>query len=150
MSASLRTEHSEADRKRIKARVHPLAASLPVLDVEGSFDVFGRGHFPIRTTRLGVSTYWLEQPERFPDPLLNLYSWSSSDGLIVEGRTFTPGSSGLWHDRKRLSQGGKPWKVTVVAVATEHVDRVLHLLPALMVRLYNGSLWLALPSEVVL
>ncbi len=141
-------ERPDADRKRIEGRVHPLGASLPVLDWQPSFEVYGRGYSPIRTTRLGVTTWWETRPESFPDGLLSLYSWSRRDSLAVDGRTFVPGSSCLWRDRKRLAQGGKPWKVTLVAVATEHVDRTLHLLPALMVRLYNGSLAFALPHEV--
>ena len=145
---SLKTERPDADRRRIEDRVHPLGAPLPVLDWEGSLSVFGRGHIDIRTTRLGVTTEWRRTPESFPDRLLSLYSWSRHDSLTVGGRTFVPGSPCFWRDRRRLAQGGKPWKVTLVAVATEHVGRTLHLLPALMVRLYNGSLAFALPHEV--
>ena len=145
---SLRTEHSNADIERIEGRVHPLGAPLPVLDWEGSFSVYGRGYCPIRTTRLGVTTFWETKPESYPDGLLSLYSWSWADSLTVDGRTFVPGSPCFWRDRRRLAQGGKPWKVTLVAVATEHVGRTLHLLPGLMVRLYNGALAFALPHEV--
>jgi hypothetical protein len=102
------------------------------------------------TTLLGVTTEWKKNPKAYPDPLLNLYSWSSQDSLTVDGRTFTPGAACSWRERKRLAQGGKPWKVTLLAVATEHVGRVLHLCPALMIRLYNGALVLVLPSEVEL
>ncbi len=143
-----RSANPKHDQERIEGRLHPLGAPLPVLDWQPSFDVYGRGNSPIQTTRLGVTTWWELHPKSYPDPLLSLYSWSRDDSLAFDGRTFAPGSPCFWRDRRRLAQGGKPWKVTLVAVATEHVGRTLHLLPALMVRLYNGSLAFALPHEV--
>ncbi len=128
----------EYAERRAAARVHPLGATLPQLDyLDGA-----------RTTRLGVTTVWSHNPKRSGHPLLDLYSWSVDDYLTVEGRTFTPGAPVKWRDPVRLADGGKPWKVTLLAVATEHIGRVLHLCPALMVRLYNGAHMFALPSEV--
>jgi hypothetical protein len=102
------------------------------------------------TTHLGVTTFWERYPGAFVDDLLSLYAWSEHDAPTFEGRKFVPGSSCLWHDQKRIRSGSKPWKVTLVAVATEHVGRLLHLPPALMVQLYNGRLAFALPQEVEL
>ncbi len=144
---ALASKHDEA---RIASRIHPLGAPLPVLDVTSFGGGYGGVLRDADTTFLGVTTEWKRDPKTYPDPLLNLYSWSSRDRLTTDGQTFVPGASCLWRDRKRLAQGGKPWKVTLVAVATEHVGRVLHLCPALMVRLYNGTLSFALPSEVLL
>ncbi len=84
------------------------------------------------------------------DDLLNLYSWSERDVLKLGRQTFAPGGRGYWNDQQRLSRGGKPWAVTIRAVATEHVGRLLQLQPALMVQLYNGRLAFALPQEVEL
>ncbi len=105
----------------------------------------------MRTTHLGVTTKWLPNPPPVAsDDLLNLYSWSRNDSLRFDGRTFSPGGRGYWNDQQRLSRGSKPWAVTIRAVATEHVGRLLHLPPALMVQLYNGRLAFALPQEVEL
>ncbi len=141
---------SRADEERITSRTHPLGASLPDLDALPSFHV--RGHFPkdIHTTCLGVTTEWVRRPDVHPDELLNLYSWSFSEALRLDGRVLVPGAVGYWHEPARVSRGGKPWAVTLVGVATEHVDRVLKLCPGLMVRRYNGTIAFALPAEVEL
>ncbi len=144
-------ESSTQDERRIASRVHPLGAALPVLEWQPSFHVRGFPRTEIRTIRLGVTTEWLPDPPPVAqDDLLNLYSWSERDALKLGRQTFAPGVRGYWNDQQRLSRGGKPWAVTIRAVATEHVGRFLHLPPALMVRLYNGSLHFALPREVEL
>lgn len=134
----------ENDQKRVASRVHPLGAALPELQLESSY-VWDCS----RTTVLGVTTWWERSPESFGNPLLDLYAWSSNDCLTVEGRTFCPGVSCFWPD-SRPNRKGKRWSVKIAAVATEHVGRVLHLCPALMVRLYNGEKMFALPHEVEL
>ncbi len=140
------------DLKRIQSRVHPCGASLPELDYKPPL----RGPdsrltmTEAQTTRFGVTTWWSHSPEIFPCGLLSLYTWSYTERLTLGRRTFTPGTSCTWHDPERIRRGQKPWAVTLLAVATEHVDRTLHLAPGLMVRLYNGTLMFALPSEVEL
>jgi hypothetical protein len=138
------------DEARIASRQHPLGAVLPVLDYIPPPRGFGIPLADGETTHLGVTTVWNRFPVPSPDDLLNLYSWSKWDSLTVEGLKFVPGSSCLWHDQKRIRSGSKPWKVTLVSVATEHVGRLLHLPPALMVRTYNGTLHFALPQEIEL
>jgi hypothetical protein len=121
------------------------------LEWQPSFHVRGLFRTEIRTTHLGVTTEWLPNPPPVAqDDLLNLYSWSERDALKLGRQTFVSGTRGYWHDQQRLSRGGKPWAVTIRAVATEHVGRLFHLPPALMVQLYNGRLAFALPQEVEL
>jgi hypothetical protein len=139
------------DTERINSRVHPLGVSVPELDYEPPYR--GVGSHPSdggKTTRLGVSAEWMHKPRTYPCGLLSLYAWSFDDRLTLEGRTFTPGTPYIWNDPERMRRGRKPWAVTLLAVATEHVDRTFHLAPGLMVRLYNGTLMFALPSEVEL
>ncbi len=144
-------ETSTQDEWRIASRVHPLGAALPVLEWQPSFHVQGSFRTEMRTTYLGVTTKWLPNPPPVAsDDLLNLYSWSERDALKLGRQTFAPGARGYWNDQQRLSRGGKPWAVTIRAVATEHVGRLLHLPPALMVQLYNGRLAFALLQEVEL
>jgi hypothetical protein len=140
------------DVKRIQSRVHPFGASLPVLDYKPPLRVPGGASEMTEawTSRSGVSTRWLRRREIYPCGLLSLYAWSFDDRLTLAGRTFTPGTPCTWNDPERIRRGRKPWAVTLLAVATEHIDRTLHLAPGLMVRLYNGTLMFALPSEVEL
>lgn len=140
---------SEQDIKRIESRVHPLGAPLPELDYTPPPRGFLAKPFTGGvTTRLGVSSEWMYKPPLYPQPFLNLYSWSFDDTLAVDGRRFSPGASLIWRDPERIRRKKKPWSVTLLAVATEHVDRTLRLCPGLMVRLYNGTLMFALPTEV--
>lgn len=138
----------EQDIKRIEGRVHPLGAPLPELDYTPPRRDFGSPLAGGRTTRLGVSSEWMYSPPPYPCHLLSLYSWSFDSTLAVDGRRFTPGASLIWNDPERIRRSKKPWTVTLLAVATEHVGRTLNLCPGLMVRLYNGTLMFALPSEV--
>ncbi len=134
-----------ADAKELVAsRVHPLGAPLPPLNPL-SFWLTGT----CSTTCLGVSTNWSRAPERSGHELIDLYSWSLKDCLVVDGRTFCPGVSAFWLD-SRPNRKGKRWSVKLVGVATEHVHRLFSLCPALMVKLYNGELAFALPAEVEL
>lgn len=145
------SELKPRDIGRILSRVHPLGAEVPELDVIPRYSQFKtQGIDRLYTRCLGVVTEWQEIPDLFPCPKLSLYSWSYDYRLIYENRTFIPGTVCYWHDPARIRRGEKPWKVTLLAVATEHVGRVLHLKPGLMVRLYNGTLMFALPSEVEL
>jgi hypothetical protein len=140
-------ELTPQDEARIASRVHPLGAPLPVLDYEPP--LFRTMGAEAHTTLLGVRTEWKSKPDTYPCEKLSLYSWSFRDCLAVDGRTFCPGVSCFWND-SRPNRKGKRWSVKLLAVATEHVGRVLHLPPALMVRLYNGELAFALPAEVEL
>lgn len=141
----------EVDWRRIHSRVHPLGAPLPELDYRPPYRGLRSNPFEGgTTTKLGVSTEWKLRPDVYPCEKLSLYSWSFTDALTVDGRTLTPGVTCIWSDPMRLRQGKKPWVATLLAVATEHVDRVLQLCPALMVRIYNGTLMFALPSQVEL
>jgi hypothetical protein len=151
VAVTAQIELTERDLARIASRVHPLGAQLPELDYRPPYRGLRSNPFEGgTTTRLGVTTEWKFRPDVYPCEKLSLYSWSFTDALAVDGRTFTPGITCLWHDPARLRQGKKPWSVMLLAVATEHVDRILHLCPALMVRLYNGVLAFALPAEVEL